>query len=1048
MKRLCLVLAVCLLMLSPCRAARADEQAEKLLAGVSAPDVFDVTLFAAPTDVSYPVCLTAAADGTVFVGVDQNGSLDREKGRGWVVRCVDEDADGKAEKFTTFCKVDSPRGLIWDDGTLYVMHPPDLSAYHDDDGDGVADRKETLVKGLGFGLDFRGADHTTNGIVMGIDGFIYVAVGDYGFVKAVGADGRELQLRGGGIVRVRPDGSQMEIYARGLRNVCDFAIDPLMRGFTRDNTNDGGGWDVRLSQIVQSANYGYPSLYKHFNDEIMPPLADYGGGSGTGALYISEPTLPREFGDTLYTVDWGRNEIYTHPLTANGATVKAQQQRFMRIDRPTDMAVDAMGNVYVASWKGGQYKYAGPNVGFIVRLKAKAGGSNEDGDEAARGEAAKPMPVVKKLDLDGLVALLRSPSHVRRLAASRELVRRGRAAKANGDTSVGEAVTLVALDEDAPLNVRVAALFTSEQVMGEEGDLGLSLATQDAALRPYALRAWADRGEAKRKRVPIEPFLAALTDKSATTRLAAIIGLGRLGRPAIGDKLLPFTIDADPAIAHTAVKALVSLAAADACLAEIDRDSKLATGAFRALREMHEPAVVSGLIERLERTDHPHRQAVIATLIRLYHQEGDYTRDWWGTRPDTTGPYYKRATWAESGRIAEALRDELGKADADGKRFMLNELHRHRVELGDTTALLLKMAKDDASFAPQAIELLVRGRDVPAEALPLLKETALSPDAAPAARVQALEGLQRMRGDEAEQAAIEALVAFAGAAEPAKELLRAREAFVRDRRRLREVDTFVAMTDQPDAGRNVLAYAVLLNVSRHNKVNAKTVAAAQRAIGKAWSTPGSATSLLQAIRETNSDGYALQVRAQLEHKDIAVRTAAAQTARALDLLDDDKPTGPTIGAMTFDAALAAIEKRNGDRRVGEKLFTKLGCVACHTVSPNDPPKGPMLAGITERYSRKEIVQSILEPSAVIAQGFESKWYLLDDGSTIEGFAVQESADEVELRTIAGLPHVIDKAAIVEERKPKSSMMPADLAKDLTAEQLAGLVAYLESLKTK
>jgi len=62
--------------------------------------------------------------------------------------------------------------------------------------------------------------------------------------------------------------------------------------------------------------------------------------------------------------------------------------------------------------------------------------------------------------------------------------------------------------------------------------------------------------------------------------------------------------------------------------------------------------------------------------------------------------------------------------------------------------------------------------------------------------------------------------------------------------------------------------------------------------------------------------------------------------------------------------------------------------------------------------------------------------------------VQESADAVELRTIAGLPHVVGKTAIVEERKPKSSMMPADLAKDLTAEQLAGLVAYLEGLSKK
>ena len=179
-----------------------------------------------PPDVRYPTCLAAAPTGEVFVGVDENGSLDAKPGRGRVVRCIDGDGDGKADKFNVFAKMDSPRGVVFDAGTLYVLHPPDLTAYHDDNGDGVADRSETLVKGIGFDLKFRGADHTTNGIRLGIDGYIYVAVGDYGFVKAVGKDGTTLQLRGGGIVRVRTDGSGLEVVSRGQRNIYDVAVDP------------------------------------------------------------------------------------------------------------------------------------------------------------------------------------------------------------------------------------------------------------------------------------------------------------------------------------------------------------------------------------------------------------------------------------------------------------------------------------------------------------------------------------------------------------------------------------------------------------------------------------------------------------------------------------------------------------------------------------------------------------------------------------------------------------------------------------------------------
>ena len=169
-----------------------------------------------------------------------------------------------------------------------MSHPPFVTALRDTDGDGIADDRRTLVRGLGFGLDFRGADHTTNGIEMGIDGWLYVAVGDYGFVKATGADGQEIQLRGGGNVRVRPDGTELEIYSRGTRNDYDLAIDPYLNLFARGNTNDGGGFDIRLYHFVAGATFGYPSLFRNFNDEVVPPLADYGTGSGTGMLYVHD----------------------------------------------------------------------------------------------------------------------------------------------------------------------------------------------------------------------------------------------------------------------------------------------------------------------------------------------------------------------------------------------------------------------------------------------------------------------------------------------------------------------------------------------------------------------------------------------------------------------------------------------------------------------------------------------------------------------------------------------------------------------------------------
>ena len=161
-------------------------------------------------------------------------------------------------------------------------------------------------------IDKRGGDHTTNGIRMGLDGWIYIAVGDYGCPLALGKDGSTVTMRGG-IVRVRPDGTDLEIFATGLRNPFDLGIDPFMNLFTRDNDdNRAGGWDIRVSHLIQGRYYGYSQHYANFPDEIMPPLGQFGGGSGTGTLFLQDERWPEKFRNVLVTGDWGRSEVYRH----------------------------------------------------------------------------------------------------------------------------------------------------------------------------------------------------------------------------------------------------------------------------------------------------------------------------------------------------------------------------------------------------------------------------------------------------------------------------------------------------------------------------------------------------------------------------------------------------------------------------------------------------------------------------------------------------------------------------------------------------------------
>ncbi len=999
---------------------------EGLLSQVKAPDGFKVTLFAAPPDVSYPTCIAAAPTGELFVGVDENGSLGKDAKRNQrIIRCRDTDGDGAADEFKVFANnVGSVRGMFVDSNTMWVLHPPLLRVFRDDDGDGVADRNDVLVEGLGTpALQQRGADHCTNGIRMGIDGWIYIAVGDFGFTKAVGKDGRELQLHGGGIVRVRPDGTGMEIYARGTRNIYDVAIDPYMNTFTRDNTNDGGGWDIRLSHIIPTGNYGYPSLFKNFADEIVQPLAVLGGGSGTGSLFVSEPGLPAGYGDTLYTCDWGRNAVYMHHVTPNGAGFTADQQDFVQLPRPTDIDVDGEGRIYVASWNNGQFDYKGPDVGYVIQLTP------------AEKTSSAAFPDVTKATEDELVQLLASPSHTWCLHTQREILRRGSGALLSKVAKLAH--------ESSDTAVRAAAIFTLAQVPGAELDKEL---LDDTAVQEYAVRGLGDR-HAKEALADFN-FAAA----PPRVRLQAVAAIGRAGATQQADALVQATADADPLVAHAAINSLISLGAVDACFRGLDSGSaEVARGAAMALQHLHEPRVVDGLIARLQRAKSAEvRLAIFRALCRLYYREADWDGSWWSTRPDNTGPYFKRGAWDESNKIGEVLKYTLASApDAEAKGYLV-ELNRHQIKLGDSAPQLFKLAAQDPALRAAALALLQQQRELPSEAQPLVEATAADSSADPAVRAQALSILARHADNGASLAKLLGIFAEIDASGTDDEaLLLARDQFIYDLRHGADIEFFASQLTAENPQQRELAAMVLMAMAGSPRIIDSARDQAAAAVSAAWESPDLTPTLLRATGRTLSRQYADRVAASLNSSAENVRGAARFAA---DLLQLDDAGGAasnrrTIKDLEYAPVVDQIVSASGDVNLGRHLFLRQGCIACHTVSPLDTPRGPQLTDIGRRYKRAELAESILKPSAKIAQGFDSQWFETTKGIVIDGFVIRESGQQVEVRTLEGTDRVIRADEIVERGTRDISSMPEGLANDLTPNEVASLLAYLESLKS-
>jgi putative heme-binding domain-containing protein len=1005
---------------------------EVLKSEVTAPEEFEVSVFATPQQANYPVYVAASPEGTVYVASDGNGSLGTQPGRGRIIRLRDTDNDGRADEVKVFATVDSPRGLVWDRDRLYLMHPPHLSAFIDKDGDGVSDEQRILVKNIGWGFKDRPADHASNGVTLGIDGWLYLAIGDFGFTEAVGTDGRKLQFRGGGVVRVRTDGSGLELYSSGTRNILEVSLSPLLDGIARDNTNDGDGWDVRLHHFTGLEDHGYPVLYKNFADDQIAPLADYGGGSGCAGLWLDEPGIPDKWNRAPLTVDWGREAIFRHPLTPKGATFAAGQEQFVKIPRATDLDVDAQSRIYVSSWRGGKFNYIGPEIGYIARLTPK-------------GYTPPAVPDFSKLTPAELVKLFSADSSRIRLAAQRELLSRD-------VRPVAGALEALAANASQPLASRVLAVFTLKQALGETAHAILAKLAKDATIAAWAIRALADH-ERQLTQVPPEPIVAALKSSDARTKLEAVVALARLGRAEHAPALTRLLGSDDPVIAHTVVKSLVRLRAVAPCFSVLDQadaPSAARTGALRVLQTLHEEAVVDGLISRLKReADSAQRDDLVRALCRLYYVEGKWAGDGWGTRPDNRGPYYQPERWSASARINAVLSELLDRATGDDAVRLNAIFALHRVQPGDVVGRLMALAATDEAVLPTLVETLAASDSVPASALPLL-ERAAKPGKA---QVNAMFALIKLGTADAMRVALTALptVPKNGTRGDASSDKVSNALFLSPALENHHA-FFETEAAKLEGLTSAWADAALLHLAARRFGAPEARERARHALDEGWKTPARRAQIIRAAALGREASRAAAIVAACDDADAAVATAAKAAVASLKLdVDAIRAEAgmktPTIAELKADEVLTQVMTQGGDRVRGEQLFSQAGCVACHTVRSTDPMKGPFLGNITTLYRRRELAEAILDPNKTIAQGFVTNQFTLKDGSSKMGFVTREAPDVVAIRDIAGQQHEVRVSDVAKREHLPISLMPPGLMGGFTVRDFAGLLDYLESLST-
>ncbi len=147
--------------------------------------------------------------------------------------------------------------------------------------------------------------------------------------------------------------------------------------------------------------------------------------------------------------------------------------------------------------------------------------------------------------------------------------------------------------------------------------------------------------------------------------------------------------------------------------------------------------------------------------------------------------------------------------------------------------------------------------------------------------------------------------------------------------------------------------------------------------------------------------------------------------------------------------LDQLYKRRGNVDQGKVVFNTVGkCNTCHVVSGEGKEVGPNLTEIGSKLSREAMFESILYPSAGISHNYETWTVVTNDGNSISGLLVSQTPDEVQLKGVDAIVRKVAKKDIDELAKQTVSLMPADLQKTMTVEELIDVVEYIQTLKKK
>lgn len=959
---------------------------------------------------------------------------------------VDTDRNGTLDRSTVFAagfnKLEDgiASGVLPVGDDVFFTNIPKLWRLRDTDGDGVADERHVVHDGYGVHTSLIG--HDLHGLVVGPDRRLYFSIGDRGFnVEHEGET--HFFPHEGAVLRCELDGSDLEVVHRGLRNPQELAFDQWGDLFTGDNNSDGGD-RARIVQVVAGADSGWRIGYQWLSDRgswnreklwhprhpgqaawILPPIANFADGP-SGLAYDPGVGLPDRYRDCFFLCDFRGGASYSgiraFRLTRAGAgyELESTSQPVWRA-LATDVDFGPDGALYFSDWVTGWDK---TGKGRIYRVRA-AGMAN---DMALRAGARLLGSDMSRRPQSQLRALLR-----------------------HADRRIRQAAQFALVDQGASDVLAAAAKSAGSRLARLHGVWGLGiLGRRDpAALEPVIallddgdgdVRAAAARvlGDA-RHAASVDSLIAMLQDSSSRVRREAALALARLG-PSAGEAataaliaLLRHNDDRDAVLRHAAVHALARIGDDEALHARIQDGSRaVRMGVLLALARLQDARVAEFLTDaevtlRYEAARAIYREPIAAAMPALARLVGDdfpdtVAIDWRALNANRilgdveSGerlvhaallPAHDLATREEALAILAEWPEPHGQDRIFGNWRPCEHPNAQRVL--DAFAGIVPDLLQDHSIARATAA--AAGRLKLAGCSPALARL-VAEDAAPArARVAALDALARMDARELE-GAIDAI----GFDAPVPLRKRAVELLSRSAPE-KAVPVLASLLENASLGEKQAAFTALGDL-RHESA---------AALLREW------------LRRPTADDVPLGARLELleaaaKHDDDELRRLlAAQQAAA---------------AAEGELGRWRVCLDGGNPRAGRRIFfdnEATRCTRCHRLGGNGGDAGPALDGIGSQRTPSHLLESLIAPSAVIAEGFGSTTVELHNGTILAGFVTKDQDGGLTIVDVDGNATDVPWTSVKSRTPNSTSAMPA-MGGTLDRRQIRDLIAFLKLQK--